>query len=34
MQLVEADLKDALNRYHTLLDQLEAYPEWKEKLVE
>jgi hypothetical protein len=27
-------LKDALARYHNFLEQLEAYPEWREKMVE
>ena len=34
MQVWEEDLHDAVDRYHNLLEKLEAYPEWKDKMVE
>ena len=33
-QVWQNDLYDCLSRYHDFMDKLEAYPEWKDKVVE
>ena len=34
MQMWEEDLNACLSKYHDFLEQMEPYPEWKDKLIE
>ena len=34
MQVWEQDVDECLTRYHDLLEKLEPYPEWRDKVVD
>ena len=34
MKDLEADIDNALDRYHQLIENLEQYPEWKDRTVQ